>query len=326
LVIAEVGLRIAGIGYGNSPVEASRRLHHERPRNYEFIAYDPAGEYGGFTVRYDDGGHRVPDEAPKAAAGGRRIAFLGDSFTEGYTSAWNDTFIGQLGGANPDIVTRNYGVASYASLMYLIQAKQDLLDFKPTDVVLQLFANDFDDDHMYLSHASSRDIDKVEWINGGPRNLAIIAMRWSYLARLLRRGQVMLSYMMSAPPAEVADETRTGSDHTLTLSIVAATRREVERQGARFYLMIVPDKGLVERNRCCADDALSREVAAFAARYGITYIDLAAAFGGAPDQAGLYYRRDIHFSAAGNRLVADTLAKAMGLRAPDHGIVTRAPP
>jgi hypothetical protein len=147
LVAAELGLRVAGIGYGNSPVEASSRLRHERPRSYEFLADDPAGEYGGFMVRYDDSGHRVGDEAPKAADAERRIAFLGDSFTEGHTSAWNETFIGWFERANRDIVTRNYGVASYAALMYLIQAKQDLPAFRPTDVVLQLFANDFDDDH-----------------------------------------------------------------------------------------------------------------------------------------------------------------------------------
>jgi hypothetical protein len=197
-----------------------------------------------------------------------------------------------------------------------VQAKQDLPAFKPTDVVLQLFVNDFDDDHMYLSHASSTDIDKVEWIDGGPRNLAIVAMRYSYLARLLRRGQIMLSYMIAPPPAEAVEEGKVAQSHDLTLSIVAATRREVERQGARFFLMIVPDKGLAERNTCCADDALSREVASFATRQGITYVDLAAAFGAQANQAALYYRQDIHFTTAGHRLVADTLAKAMGLRAP----------
>jgi hypothetical protein len=181
--------------------------------------------------------------------------------------------------------------------------------------VLQLFVNDFDDDHMYLSRASSPDIDKVEWIDGGPRNTAIVVMRYSYLARLLRRGQVMLSYMVS-PPAAVAGEGKAAQSHDLTLSIVAATRREAERQGARFYLMIVPDKGLADKNKCCAGDTLSREVASFAARDGITYVDLAAAFGAQPDQAGLYYRQDIHFTQAGNRLVADALARAMGLKAP----------
>ena len=266
LGMTELALRVAGIGYGNSPVEASRRLHHERPRNYEFIAYDAGGEYSGFPVSYDASGHRVPEQAPpKPAPGGRRVAFLGDSFTEGYTSPWSDTFIGQLNRANPGITVRNFGVASYAALQYLVQAKQALPAFKPTDVVLQLFVNDFDDDHMYLSRASSTDIDKVEWIDGGPRNTAIVVMRYSYLARLLRRGQIMLSYMV-APPVDVADDGKTGLSHDLTLSIVAATKREVERQGARFFLMIVPDKGMAERNKCCADDTLSREVSAFAAR------------------------------------------------------------
>jgi SGNH hydrolase-like domain, acetyltransferase AlgX len=121
---------------------------------------------------------------------------------------------------------------------------------------------------------------------------------------------------MLAPRADSVAESKSALTHDLTLSIVLATKREVERQGARFYLMIVPDKGLAERNKCCAEDTLSREVAAFARRNGIAYVDLAAAFSAIPDQAALYYRRDIHFSPAGNRLVAITLARAMGLRAP----------
>lgn len=315
LVAGEVALRVAGIGYGNSPLEASRRLHHVHPRSYEFGMYDPAGEFGGYTVRYDANGYRVSDEAPPTAPS-RRIAFLGDSFTEGNTVDWHETFIGKLEHANRDIVTRNFGVASYASLMYLIQAKQDLPSFRPTDVVLQLFSNDFDDDHAYLERASSQDVDKVEWIDGGSQSLSIGLLRHSYLARLIRRGQLTLAYTLSRQDKSDAPTYVGRFGRDLTFSIVVAVKREVERQGAHFYLMNIPDKLLAARGKCCADDALSKDVAAFAHRNDIAYVNLSSAFAAFPDQAALFYRRDIHLTSAGNRLVAETLAGAMGLRSP----------
>lgn len=333
-LVGEIMLRLAGIGYGNAPIEASHRLHHVHPASYRFISYDPAGEFGGHEIVYDAEGYRVderphPRTLPSSAASNRRIAFLGDSFTEANTVSWRDSFIGRLEQADPGLVTRNFGVSSYAPLQYLIQIRQDVAAFRPTDVVLQLYDNDFDDDHMYLALASSRDLDTVTWIDGGDRNVAITILRYSYLARLLRRGEISLRqltlYGQDAGPQQPSALSRSkvhwtqgGAPGTqeLSLAIVNTIRRETERLGARFYLFIVPDKTLAQRNACCAGDRRSASVAAFARAEAISYIDLAQAFGEQRDQKGLFWQRDIHFSAAGNLVTARAIADRLNLSAP----------
>ena len=75
-VIVEIGLRAAGIGFGNSPMEPDPVLHHVHPRNYSFIQQHPSGELGGFEIQYDADGPRRPrrsraeetNEAPTAVS------------------------------------------------------------------------------------------------------------------------------------------------------------------------------------------------------------------------------------------------------------------
>lgn len=334
-VLGEVGLRLAGVGYGNSPIEPSRRLHHEHPRNYRFVVWSPSNEFGGHGVSYDSERYRVDEEAtpssPAPNPDGRRIAFLGDSFTEANSVAWSDSFIGQLQRANPGLAVRNYGVSSYAPLQNLIQLRQDVPAFRPTDVVVQLYWNDFSDDYSYLRMANSRDLDAITGIDGGERNLAITILRHSYLARLIRRSELTLLHLIkfgnavqpepfpdTSLPPETKEWTQNGvaGARGLTWAILGTIRRETEKLGARFYLFMIPDKIAAQRNACCADDKLSAIVADFAHSEGISYIDLAKAFGEQSNQARLFWQRDIHLSPMGNLVTARAIADKLGLASP----------
>ena len=332
-VLGEVGLRLTGIGYGYAPIEASRRLHHVHPKNYRFIAYSPAGEFGGHEVAYDAEGYRVEGDVPRSSRppNGRRIAFLGDSFTEANSVAWSASFIGQIERANPGVVTRDYGVSSYAPLQYLLQIRQDVPAFRPTDVVLQLYWNDFGDDYVYLKRASSRDLETITGIDGGDRNVAIVILRYSYLARLIRRSQLTLVHLIelgdkvqperlpdSSLPPRTVEWTQGGVPGTqdLTWALLKTIRRETQKLGARFHLFIIPDKLAARRNACCADDKLGAIVADFARLESISYIDLAQAFGQQPDQARLFWPIDIHLTPAGNLVVARAIADKLGLTPP----------
>lgn len=337
-VFGEVGLRLAGIGYGYAPIEASRRLHHEHPKDYRFLAWDPSGEFGGHEVVYDDAGYRIDEDAKQPAKayppGGRRIAFLGDSFAEANTVTWAESYIGLLERANPGTAVRDYGVSSYAPMQYLIQIKQDVPAFKPTDVVLQLYSNDFGDDYLYLKAANSRDLEAVTSIDGGDRDLAITLLRYSYLARLIRRSQLTAAHLLkfgnNAQPEFVPDSslpprwlewTQNGVAGTddLTWDLLKIIRRETEKMGAHFYLFIIPDKIATKRNKCCGDDKLSALTAEFARSQGISYIDLAQAFGQQPDQTRLFWKNDIHLTPMGNLLAARTISDKMGLTPPAGG-------
>ncbi len=333
-LLGEVGLRLAGLGFGFAPIEASRRLHHVHPTDYRFVMYSPQGEFPSHDVVYDAEGYRVDEDAHPSSrpsnTQGERIAFRGDSFTEGNIVRWSDSFIGQLERANPGLVTRNYGVSSYAPMQYLIQVREDVPAFHPTAVVLQLYWNDFGDDYGYLSRASSRDLDTITGIDGGDRETAIVILRNSYLARLLRRSEIMLRHLMqfgdkvpefvpdSSLPPRTVEWTQGGVPGTqdLTLALIKTIRRETEKFGARFYLFIIPDKFAARRNACCAGDKLSAIVADFARAEDISYIDLAQAFGRQSDQAGLFWPQDIHLTPAGNLVTARAIADKLGLARP----------
>ena len=144
LVFAEFILRLVGIGYGNAPMEVNQRLHHLHPKNYEFTSYHPAGEYKEHKIYYDEFGYRVSSKNFSSAKDStRRIAFLGDGFTEANSVSWNQSFIGLIEMEKQNLVVRNFGVAGYSPYIYLVQLKNEVKLFQPTDVVVQILENDF---------------------------------------------------------------------------------------------------------------------------------------------------------------------------------------
>jgi len=327
LLLAEMCLRILGIGYGNSPLESSSRLHHLHPANYAYFVHDPAGEYGGYSIYFDKDGYRIPDPGHiiPTSTPERKIAFLGDSFTEGNEVSWNDSFVGLLQNSNPNIAVRNFGVSSYSPIIYLAQAKKELADFKPTDVVLQIYSNDFDSDHEYLAKANSQDLTQLNAISGNERKLAIAILRHSYLARLIRKIQLQIDFLMHAPekpnvfPDEALYFDKTALERRkLTYETILQIRNEVNKLGANFYLFIIPNKGLSMKGECCKNDKLHNEVSIFTNQNRINFIDLGETFGNSKDQRKLFFVRDIHITKEGNIEVANAIAKKLGLTPPNN--------
>ena len=175
--LVEIFLRFTGIGYGNSPIEANNLIHHLHPKNYEFLVYNPAREYGGFTVYYDETGYRVksknlPIEKDKSL---QRIAFFGDSFTEATQVRWEKSFVGLIESKHSNITVRNFGVTSYSPIIYIAQMLKEMEDFQPTDIVVQIFENDFYDDWEYLKRANSQNLTEIKVVNG--QNLKFLSIR-----------------------------------------------------------------------------------------------------------------------------------------------------
>lgn len=325
LILAELLLRLMGVGYGNSPLESHPRLHHLHPANYTFVVHDPAGEYGGHRIYFDAQGYRVPDpeiEVSKLIPT-RKLAFLGDSFTEGNELAWKDSFIGLIQKENPSIAVRNFGVSSYSPIQYLVQTRKELVDFKPTDVVLQLYSNDFDSDHDYLVKANSQDLDQLQSINGDGKKLVIALLRHSYLARLIRKIQLQIDFLINAPaePPPFPEEALYFDEpalkrRQLTYAAVLKIRDEVNQQGAKFYLMMIPNKGLVIKGQCCKTDRLYQEVASFAKENKINMIQLDSAFEQSKNQRTLFFPRDIHLTKDGNAELAASISQNLELNQP----------
>jgi hypothetical protein len=57
------------------------------------------------------------------------------------------------------------------------------------------------------------------------------------------------------------------------------------------------------------NDRSFQKLERFATEHGIPFLNATAAFRGAPDPAALFLRTDFHFSARGNDLYAETLAR-----------------
>jgi lysophospholipase L1-like esterase len=321
LVVAEVVLRVLGLGYGNAPLEPSPELHHVHPTDYEFVVHDPRGEYGGFVVRYDEIGARVPpDGGTRPLAADRRIVFLGDSFTEANQVAWEDSFVGRLAAANPEVEVLNLGVSSYSPILFLIQARHVLDELDPTHLVVQIYANDFGDDRNYLRRADSPDVDRLTRVDGGERRPAVTVLRRSYVARLLRRVQLDVAHRLEQrggteavvgsflqPDLDAAPDTF----RALELISELATDADVE-----LLVMYVPNKLLAIESRCCDEDVTYWDFDERMGTLGIATADLAAAFSVHPDQQGLFFPMDIHFTPEGHRVVAAAVADALGLREP----------
>jgi hypothetical protein len=325
LILAELLLRLMGIGYGNSPMESHPRLHHLHPTNYSYVVHDPAGEYGGHRIYLDHEGYRVPDpdiEVSKSTPT-RTVAFLGDSFTEGNELAWKDSLIGLIQKENPSIAVRNFGVSSYSPIQYLAQTRKELIELKPTDVVMQLYSNDFDSDHEYLVKADTHDLDKLQVINGDGKKMVIALLRHSYLARLIRKIQLQVDFYINAPaepppfPEEVLyfDELAL-KRRQLTYTAILKIRDEVNQQGAKFYLMLIPNKGLAMKGQCCKTDRLYQEVAGFTKENKINMIQLDNAFEQSKNQRTLFFPRDIHLTKDGNIELAASISQSLELNQP----------
>jgi hypothetical protein len=326
LILAELSLRLLGMGYGNSPMESHPRLHHLHPANYSYVVHDPAGEYGGHRIYLDHEGYRVPDpeiEVSKLKPI-RRLAFLGDSFTEGNELAWKDSFIGLIQNANPAIAVRNFGVSSYSPMQYLAQTRKELVDYKPTDVVLQIYSNDFDSDWDYIAKANSQNLDELHSINGDGKKMVIALLRHSYLARLIRKIQLQVDFLIHAPaeltpfPEEALyfDEAAL-KRRQLTYTVILKIRDELNQKGVNFYLMMIPNKGLAMKGQCCKTDRLYQEIASFAKDNKINLIELDKAFEQSKNQRTLFFPRDIHLTKNGNAELATSISKSLELISPE---------
>ena len=122
-----------------------------------------------FVYRYSDGSARNisnsfgligPQVSIKKPEGIKRIAILGDSYTEALQVPYQDNFcmgmeaiLNKRRLGNKGIEVLNAGLAGYSPLAEYIYYKRNISVFKPDLVVLQIFANDVFDDNKFGSMA-----------------------------------------------------------------------------------------------------------------------------------------------------------------------------
>ena len=304
LILCEFILRIFGLGYGSLPLDGSKILHHEHPRNYKYRSYFPLGEYGGFNVVFNEIGNRVSENF-KSYNSKQKIAFLGDSFTEAAQVKYEDSFVGKIN-KNYKIDVFNFGVSSYSPIIYLAQIRQGLKGIKPTDIVIQIFENDISDDKLYFKNINNSNIQTYTEISGEERLFLIKLFRYSYFARLLRRAQLQIKHIMYEVGIFDYPENNFFSKSTseeLTFSIIKEIKKELKKLNIELYLFVIPNKQLSKNQKCCEKDLFYNRFRAFSKNHNINFIDVGDSFQNYKDQKKLFFVFDIHLTENGHTLI-----------------------
>jgi lysophospholipase L1-like esterase len=317
LVIAEIILRFVGAGYGNSPLERSHTYHHVHPNNYQFLMHDPNGEYGGYHVYYDNLGFRVRGEGSQTnelANEDKAIIFLGDSFTEGNQVRYNETFA-SLVSERLGLPSVNFGVSSYSPLIYELQVKNVVSQFNADVVVMQIYSNDFAGDESYLEDAVF-DNNAIIGIDGGENNAIVSIARNSYLARFLRKSQLLLKTIIAntnntvemASSAFDYEQGVTDEQLLNTVNIIQRIQSHLAEQDKKLFVFLIPSKSLSLADECCSDDDLySRFYSAFDEAH-VDTIDVQPFFEQSDNQRELFFLKDIHLTSSGHRVIASSIA------------------
>lgn len=318
-VIVEIGLRAAGMGFGNSPMEPDQVLHHVHPKNYSFIQQHPSGELGGFEIQYNAEG-RVDRGAPREEANEGldcRIALMGDSFTEAGQVPYVESFAGLLeDAARGRCEVRNYGVRSYSPAIYLVQWTQDVRRWKPTDVFVLLFGNDVREDVTYMQSATV-DAQGLPVAIAGPSDGWVVSqLRRSYTARFARLIYMRLSWMWQFRGQEhtiVSGVVEENPDlPQLSTTLLLALNERVRADGARLIVMVVPSRyRLMGDGTIAIKEDFHQKVRNWADQSGIEFLDLFEPFArGSSSDTPLFFRQDIHFTEEGHAVTAATIARA----------------
>ena len=317
LVIAEISLRIFGFGYGNSPLERSHTYHHVHPSDYNFLMHDPNGEYGGYKVYYDNLGFRVLKESSRTKKFVNKknaLIFLGDSFTEGNQVPYHETFVSLIG-KKLNLPSLNFGVSSYSPLLYELQAQKILSKFNAKVVILQIFRNDFENDQLYLKDAIFES-NQIIGVDGGKNNVFITLARNSYLARFLRKSQLLLQTILSKSNNNV-EKFSTAFDYEQnikeeqlqnTVKIIKRIQTHLTIQGKKLYVFLIPSRFLSYNNQCCVNDTLYTRFYSALAKNEVETIDVKLGFEKLSNQNELFFMKDIHLTSLGHRVIADSLA------------------
>jgi lysophospholipase L1-like esterase len=322
MLVAEAGLRLSGMGFGNSPMEPDYYLHHIHPKSYTFVQQHPSGELGGFEIEYNTEGRvfRGSHATPVIPAGQTRpckIALMGDSFAEGGQVPFDKSFAGLLESAARDrCEVRNYGTRSYSPAIYLVQWTREVQPWHPDLVFLLLFGNDVREDFNYLQ-SSDRDARGFPTAIHGPDDGFLFSqLRKLYVARFVRMVALRAQWVWEHQGQEqwtvggvVEENPEWGGE---TPALVKEIAKRAKDSGSRMVVMSVPSRyRLMGDGHIKVEGDFHATVKQFTAQNGIEFLDLFTPFERA-SKAGfkLFFQQDIHFAEEGHRVTAATIARS----------------
>ena len=316
--ICEVAARLLHLGAGHSPSVGHEIYHHWHPSNDSFVAWSSPNEFGGFDNHFNAQGLSQKEDLPDNPE--KSFVFLGDSFTAALEVEESNRYVTRVG-EKLGVNTVNLGCTSFSPVLESLVWREFSKRLDPQAVVLQLFINDIGDDQKYLSMGKTDEAGVAVAVPGSRVSPWVKLGRKSHFVRALRRVYLTLQLTTemeerSATPWEgntwapyftkPVPDTYSKRELAVTTNHILRIKELVERKGAKFYLMVVPDRGALFEK---LPDHHHRFFQDFAASKGIDFIDLYTAFerhGEGPK--ALYFETNIHTNARGHELIAETVA------------------
>lgn len=319
---AELALRAANALLHPAIYELDPQLGWRHAPNIERTLRDETGR----TIRYvtDARGLRDDPAAAPAAAGARRVLFVGDSFTDGSQVEVAELFPARVATLLDGVVTHNAGVGGYSTVQELLLLEQRLDELRPDLVVLAIYENDFIDNLMpYFGGLGPRPYlrvtaDEVTLVREPdparfepflpPAPAAFWLYAHSAIYRsvhknlfLPRRGQELWHKEQRERDAlPVADQ-------RLAMAYLLGRVAELTRvAGADLLACAIPTREAARSNDAPSHPWLAERCAAL----GLAFVSLLTALHDAPaDEA--YFATDIHFTRLGHDRAARALAPAI---------------
>lgn len=292
------------------------------------------------TFRVNSKGLRGPEVEYDKPAGSKRILFVGDSFTLGYTVDEEDLFLrileADLNGRDHQVEALNAGVQGYSNDQELVWLMDEGLKYRPDYVVLAPYLNDvaFNSVAAYTNRQKplfsvedgaltrtnpllENPGDKPWWAAWTAIGNVAYMMKMAGLLPKIRTGgtSVFLEYapLLKAEPPKVTEAWQ------ITEAIVKQFGDVVREAGATPVGLLIPTKWEIHddfesprelgRNPPPWDPARPTDrYAKILEDAGFLVVDPRAALTAKANEGErLYHRKDWHWNEAGNRVVAAAL-------------------
>jgi lysophospholipase L1-like esterase len=265
--------------------------------------------------------------APRSVAHGGpgqntfRIAVVGDSFVWGHGVEDDQVFTRLMEETLPGVEVWNLGVSAYSTDQELLLLRRFGGRILPHVIVVMISRNDFEGNvaEYFGAYHKPRFVERgdelalagvpVPWPSAGRRALTWLRCRSALVNGFLTFLDVEAGMGGVGPGGGRDAQIRT------TLKLLDEFAREASSLGARLGVGLVPMAAHVDNAEIHPGDTLRYgAVRGWGGSRGVPVLDMRPAFRRAHVESGarLYYSRDLHWTAAGHRLVAETLAGMLG--------------
>ncbi|HRS09249.1 MAG TPA: hypothetical protein P5221_10490 [Bacteroidia bacterium] len=312
LSIAEVGLRIANLGYDNAAFEPDSVLHHIHRPDYSFIHSNAAEhEYGNIPVRYDKMGCVVNPQQKETERCREKVWFFGDSYIEALQVDYDSSVTGLLEMENPDVCFKNFAVGAYSPILHYLKLKQLLKSEKPHVVFLFLYANDPAEDKQYLKEAKFYQ-GEVAAVDGGMPQWKYEIIRNSNLLRLIRKFYMQMTVNLENKQRK--EESAWSENNVIltepTLTYLKKFVMLCMNNNVKVIVSCIPSKTDVLRSDFNTS-SFSNQIKAWCSGK-CDFLDLQGPLQKfyLATNTSPYFKNDIHFNNYGHRIVARTIVLA----------------